>query len=103
MNDGKMGENSNDKLMASEANKLMALWQPRGMLIACAEQLLPVISRRTRLGRRRSSLFSVNKRRSSVNQSSVSSSFKDSMTEGSLTGSWTGKIRDGSLICSFCS
>ena len=101
MNDGKMGENSNDELMASEANELMASWQPRRLPIACAEQPSPVISRRTRLGGRRSSLFSVNERRSSVNQSSVSSSFNDSMTEGSLTGSWTGKIRDGSLICSF--
>ena len=51
---------------------------------------------RMRLGRRRSSLFSVHERRSSTNRSSQSSS--GSNMEGSLTDSFSGK---GSLICSF--
>ena len=88
--DGKKGENSNAELMAS--------WQPRRMPIACAEQPSRT---RNRMGKRRSSLLSVKERRSSANQSSVSSSFNDSMSEGSLTSSWIGKISDGSLICSF--
>jgi hypothetical protein len=88
--DEKKGENSNAELMAS--------WQPRRMPIACAEQPSRT---RNRMGKRRSSLLSVKERRSSANQSSVSSSFNDSMSEGSLTSSWIGKISDGSLICSF--
>jgi len=84
--DGKKGENSNAELMAS--------WQPMRMPIACAEQPSRT---RSRMGKRRSSLLSVKERRSSA----VSSSFDDSMSEGSLTSSWIGKINDGSLICSF--
>jgi hypothetical protein len=95
MNDGKKGEHSNAELIVS--------WQQsrRRMPIACNEQPSPVMCTRTRMGRRRSSLSSVNERRSSVNLSSVSSSFNGSMTEASLTGSSTGKMWDVSLICSF--
>lgn len=52
-----------------------------------------------RLGRRRSSLFSVHERISSANRSSLSSS--GSTLKGSLTGSFSGKDGNGSLICSF--
>ncbi|KAL3779918.1 hypothetical protein ACHAW5_009800 [Stephanodiscus triporus] len=50
-----------------------------------------MLSWRSRIGKRRSSLFSVNERRPTV----------DSMREGSFNGSLAGESRDGSLICSF--
>jgi hypothetical protein len=49
-----------------------------------------MLSWRTRIGKRRSSLFSVNERRPTV----------DSM-KGSFNGSLAGESRDGSLICNF--
>jgi hypothetical protein len=69
--------------------------------ISDARETPAVICRKPhcRLGRRRSSLFSVHERMSSANRSSLSSS--GSTLEGSLTGSFSGKDGNGSLICSF--
>ncbi|KAL3826462.1 hypothetical protein ACHAXA_011271 [Cyclostephanos tholiformis] len=76
----------NSENFETNVTKSLASWQRR---------------RRTTTGKRRSSLFSHDERRASIDRSSLSSGCNGSMTEDSMTGSITWKVGDGSLICSF--